>query len=517
MIRHGGLGITSVSKSLLGVIREMSELGHKGAKEVRQEHIHGFKVYHVKEPYLSIGREKILYPLEFRDVRKFYTSNISLRIRVKPFIADRRGNNFLEDIKGIANKYQKRYNFYIDFENPVYEYNVDRCITYMVDYMKNVSQSNQQNKYIVMPIAGKLHDYRYNLIKAFGTYYKIPTHIINLDKVDEILRDCKRKNQRREKCPGFIAYMLNNYVQLYAKAGGIPWVVSDEDAVMLQNTAVVGLAVSKLGDTGYLVGVSYSIAYVGKEVRSYIYSEVFEETELDIESLKTTGLYIPARVVENIFIHIKNSLSAWGISKYVIFQSTIIHPDEIKGLTEVLKDNVWILAHVKETGFTKRVYDLDTNDYGPYRGTCLIDEDSLGGNGPVKALLLSTGIIRTKKYDYELQKFIEEEKRTYKPNTTPEPLELEILYSSQAETPVNKMQMDTGIALYTCRLALLLGKLDWEAYTSWPKRPFVEKYAKRIADILSSLYARGDEKSISFAKDLMAILQREVRALRYIM
>ncbi len=516
-----------MSMSLLDVIKEISELGHKGAKEVRQEHIHGFKVYHVKEPYLSIGRDKILYPLEFRGVRKFYTSNIPLQIRVKPFIADRRGNNFLEGIKGIANKYRRRYNFYIDFEIPVYEYNVDRCIAYMVDYMKNASQNNQQNRYIVMLIARKLHDYRrhkpqednslYNQIKAYGTYYKIPTHIINLDKVDEIIQDCMERNKRKERCPGFIAYMLNNYVQLYAKAGGIPWVVSDEDAIMLQNTAVVGLAVSKLGNTGYLAGVSYSIAYVGKEIRSYIYSEVFEESELDIESLKTTGLYIPARVVKNIFTHIKNSLSAWNINKYVIFQTTIIHPDETKGLTEVLKDNIWILAHVKETGFTKRIYDLDTDDYGPYRGTCLIDEDSLGGNEPVKALLLSTGIIKTKKFNYELHKFVEEEKRIYKQNTTPMPLELEILYNTQTETLVDKPQIDTDIALYTCRLALLLGKLDWEAYTSWPKRPFVEKYAKRIADILSLLYGRGDEKSINFAKDLIAVLQREPRALRYIM
>ena len=113
--------------------------------------------------------------------------------------------------------------------------------------------------------------------------------------------------------------------------------------------------------------------------------------------------------------------------------------------------------------------------------------------------------------------FIEREKRTYKPNTTPIPLELEILYNPRTEIPMNKPQVDAGVALYICRLALLLGKFDWEAYTSWPKRPFVEKYAKRIADILSLLYIQGDEKSINFANDLMAILQREPRALKYIM
>jgi hypothetical protein len=413
--------------------------------------------------------------------------------------------------------YQNRYNFYVIFENSEHNYDIDKCIADMTDYMKNISQNSQQTNHIVMLIARKLNDYRYNLIKAYGVYHKIPTHIINLDKISKIIQDCRKKNQRKERCPGFIAYMLNNYVQLYAKAGGIPWVVSDEDAIMLQNTAVVGLAVSKLGNTGYLAGVTYSIAYIGKEIRSYVYSEIFEESELDIESLKTTGLYIPARVIKNIFTRIKNFLKTWSINKYVIFQTTIIHPDEIKGLTDALKDDIWILAHVKESGFAKRIYDLDTEDYGPYRGTCLIDEDSLGGNGPVKAMLLSTGIIKTKKYDYKLHKFVEEEKRTYKPNTTPIPLELEILYNHQTKTSINKPQINTGVALYICRLALLLSKLDWEAYTSWPKRPFVEKYAKRIADILSLLYTQGDEESINFARDLMAILQRELRALKYVM
>jgi len=228
-------------------------------------------------------------------------------------------------------------------------------------------------------------------------------------------------------------------------------------------------------------------------------------------------LYIPARIAKNIFTNIREALRAWNINRYVIYQTTIIHPDEIGGLTKALSGNVWILAHVKESGFIKRVYDLDTEDWGPYRGLCLIDDDSVGGNRSIKALLLSTGIIRIKRYDYVSKKFVEEEKRTYKPGTTPEPLELEIFYNPHIGASADKSQVDAGIALYTCRLALLLGKLDWEAYTSWPKIPFVQKYAKRIADILSLLYRQGDESSIKFANDLMAILQIEPRALRYIM
>jgi len=405
------------------------------------------------------------------------------------------------------------------FESAEYELDIDKCIGSIVDYMRNVSQGNKSNGYIVMLLARKLGDERYNQVKAYGAYYRIPTHIINLDKVGGVIKECEKNNRRKEDCPGYIAYMLNNYVQLYAKSGGIPWVVSDNDASLLQNTVVVGLATSKLGNTNYIVGVSYAVAYVGKEVRSYIYSEIFEESELDIKSLETTGLYIPARVAKNIFTNIREALRAWNVNKYVIYQTTIIHPDEIRGLVDALNGNLWILVHVKESGFIKRVYDLDTEDWGPYRGLCLIDDDSVGSNRSIKALLLSTGIIKVKRYDYALKKFVEERKRkrTYKPNTTPEPLELEIFYNPQMKAPADKSQIDTGIALYTCRLALLLGKLDWEAYTSWPKIPFVQKYAKRIADILSLLYRQGDESTIKFANNLMISLRRDPRALRYIM
>jgi len=504
-----GLGDdTGSNGSLLDVVKKISMLGYKGSKEIQQ--IQGFTVYHVKEPSLSVGGREILYPLEFKDVGKFYTSSTPSRIKIKPFIADKQGDSFLNDIQNIASEYQTRYNFKIIFESPVHEHDISKCIDSMINYMRNISRSNRSNENImIMLLARKLGDDRYNWIKAHGVYYKIPTHIVNLDKAIGIIEEC---GGSKERCPGYIAYILNNYVQLYAKSGGIPWVASINDASLLQGTAVVGLATSKLGYTNYIVGVSYAVAYVGKEVRSYIYSEIFEESELNVEILKATGLYIPARVAENIFTNLKKALHEWNINKYVIYQSTIIHLDEISGLTKALNGNAWILVHVKESGFTKRVYDLSTEDGGPYRGLCLIDNDSVGSNEPIKALLLSTGIIKIKRYNRERRSFVEKKKKCYK--ATPKPLELEIIYNPQIRSLVDKSQMDKGIALYVCRLALLLGKLDWEAYTSWPKVPFVQKYAKRIANILSLLYEQGYQ---NFASGLVESLQKEQRTLRYIM
>jgi len=65
------------------------------------------------------------------------------------------------------------------------------------------------------------------------------------------------------------------------------------------------------------------------------------------------------------------------------------------------------------------------------------------------------------------------------------------------------------LAIYISRLVLLLGKLDWEACTNWPKEPFVIKYARRLAKII----ARIDEET---RKALLNTLTSPV-ALRFIM
>lgn len=498
------------SKKLTVTLRELAKLGYNYAEKITQ--VESFGIFHLKEPYLSIGREKILYPLEFRDVKQFYTSDVSLHVNIKPYVADSQGRYILDKIKEQVSRYSRRYNFYVNFDSTVYSNNIDDSIASISEYMKSISRSNRQSNHVVVLIARKLNENRYNLIKAQGIRYMIPTHIINLDKVDEIRRYCKS-----ERCPGLIVYLLNNYVQLYAKAGGIPWTVGDKDSWMLRDTLIIGLAVSRIGNTGYLAGVSYALAYMGKEVRSYVYSEFFKESELDLGFLKTRGLYIPAGVVKSILSHIKDEFSTWNINRYIIFQTTVIHPDEVKGVTDVLGNNRWILSHIKDSGFIKRIYDLNSHEYSPYRGLCIVDEDSVGSNTFIRALLSSTGLINVKRIDYRTGELVEEEKRTYKQGTTPKPLELRILYGPKSDVLDEKSYIDRGIALYISRLVLLLSKLDWEAYTTWPKLPFVVKYAKRIAKILSLLYQQRGQKSIDFARDIISLLRREPRALRYIM
>jgi len=505
----------NLKKLLSNETEHLSKLGYEYAKEfVRKD---GFIIFYIKEPALSIGREKILYPLEFKDVRRFYTSDIPIEVSVKPFISDRGGDQILRAIKERARKYSVQYNFHISFESATYNYSVDNCISNIRDYIRNMSQQDPQTNRIVMLITRSLGKHRFSLIKAYGVYYRVPTHIINLDTVDEIIGDCEARDYEDAKgCPGFNAYLLNNYVQLYAKAGGTPWVASDEDSKMLNQTIVIGLAASRLGNTGYVAGISYAIAYMGKEIRSFVYSEVFEERELDLEFLKTKGLYIPANVIKRILSNMKNAVKGFNINRYIIFQTTIIHPDEVKGISEALKDETWLLVHVKSHGFPKRVYDLNSDDYGSRRGVCIVDEESTSNNAGIKALLLTTGVIKVRERDRKTGELVEKEKRLYKKSTTPRPLELELLHKPKASTAIDS-RTSIGLILYVCRLVLLLNKLDWEAYTTWPKSPFVVKYAERIAEILSTLYQQGDEESINLAKSILSALQNEPRALRYIM
>jgi hypothetical protein len=52
--------------------------------------------------------------------------------------------------------------------------------------------------------------------------------------------------------------------------------------------------------------------------------------------------------------------------------------------------------------------------------------------------------------------------------------------------------------------------MDWEAYSNWPKIPFVVKYAHRIAEIL----ARANDE---LRKGVLEALQNRGTELRYIM
>jgi hypothetical protein len=446
-----------------------------------------FLVLRVSEPYLSVGSDAkpIPFPRDFISVKKFFTGDKPLGVKLKfyycPSNDDRYVKQLLEDLEKGAKKY--RFTISLDhFKNCRDPYNA------VIEAMKAL---NTQGVIVgaVVPVADKD---RFLPVKAYSLIYSTPSHLINLGRLRKIIEeDCKGKEL--SKCSAYLAYVLNNIVQLYAKAGGIPWV--PEDPSLLQNVAVIGIATARLRDgSGYAVGVAYAIAYFGKEVRSFVSAELFSLKDLNAEVVRAKGLYIPKDAASKLLRRIVDACTKNNVKGYVIFQTPVIHQEEVEALQEIAVNSPWILVHVKSRGFAKRIYDKITKDGGPLRGACIVHKDyieTFSRSGLIKTVLTVTG-------------HTEGEERLYK--GTPRPLETEILIHREQAGNVDPILL----AVYISRLTLLLGKMDWEAYSNWPKIPFVVKYAHRIAEIL----ARTDD---NLGKKVLDNLQDRGAELRYVM
>jgi hypothetical protein len=444
----------------------------------------GFLVLRVSEPYLSVGSDvkPILFPRDFTDVKKFFTGDkplsVDLRFYYCPSNDGRYVNLLLKHLVERAGKYR----FVIKL------YYFEECGDF---YNAVIDAMNTQGVVVgaAVPVADKD---RFLLVKAHSLINNKPSHLINLERLRKIIEeDCK--GVEPSKCPAYLAYALNNIVQLYAKAGGIPWV--PENPSLLQNVAVIGIATAKLrGNTGYAVGVAYAIAYFGRKVESFVSADLFNLKDLDAEVIRAKGLYIPRDTASKLLYRIVDACAKSGIKGYVIFQTPVIHKEEVEAMRNTFANSPWILVHVKRGGFAKRVYDRASIDCGPLRGVCILHKDyveTFSGSGLIKAILTVTG-------------YTEDGDKLYK--GTPRPLEMEILIQQEHARSVDPIRL----AVYISRLTLLLGKMDWEAYSNWPKIPFVVKYAHRIAEILAGT---SDE----LRKRVLDALQNRGAELRYIM
>jgi len=487
-----------MAKDLSEEIVGLFEVGREGFKEVKSGNM--FTILYVTEPTIRFrAHSSTMFPLDFRYLRTFYTSSELLTTDLV-FFYKRENYDLVNKLFGIVKTFlnvNKGLGFNLDMDlKPV----DDDPYNHVVKVLKGVTEASSSNT-IVGAATPRLGGGRYWLVKAYSIIAGIPTHIINTTRLSEIVQECKKKGVEPENCSGFTAYALNNIVQLYAKAGGIPWAPGEEG--LLQDRVVIGLATSPM-TKGYAVGVVYAVAYVGKEIRSFVTSATIDVAGLDMDMVRSRGIYIPKEVIAQLLSKISEYVTHYRIRGYVIFQSPIVLEEEIEGIRSTLKGVPWILVHVKAHGFAKRIYDMGTDDWGPYRGLCVTNKDYLDkfkDYGMIKALLLATGRIRLQRRS---MKGVEPEEMLLYVGT-PKPLELEIFVDKSCA----KNYDPKALTAYVSRLILLLDKLDWEALR-WPKEPFVIKYARRMAQII----ARVDDKT---REALLNVLSKRVFAHRYIM
>uniref|UniRef100_A0A7C1GLZ9 Piwi domain-containing protein n=1 Tax=Thermofilum adornatum TaxID=1365176 RepID=A0A7C1GLZ9_9CREN len=459
-----------------------------------------FLLLQLSEPKIlfSSSYSSFLFPREFTAIRRFYTSDEPYQATLKFFFF--KGDKIVENLLERIYKYTK-WNEGFNFTLNIQPYQVDSYSELCDKILNALDVAGQDDKVIVGGVIGYSNEGScenlFAKAKASSLINQIATHLININKIRSMLEECKsKKGENLYDCNAYKAYIYNNIVQLYAKAGGIPWIPGEN---LLQNTAVIGLATARM-DREYVVGVAFAIAFLGKEIKSFLTTSTYNLNELDKDILKSKGIYIPRKTVEELLKGIVASCKKriLTIRRFVIFQTPIIVQEELTGISEVLRENDWFLVHVKNYGFPKRIYNTQTSDWGPYRGTYLLDKDHLDSfkdTGILKAVLATTGraFVRSNRGEEEIPLY----------KATPRPIELEIHASRIAGSkPLN-------LSIYIGRLILLLNKLDWEAYTYWPKLPFVIKYAQRVATIISKV----DEKTRNKLKYALSLTPE----LRYIM
>jgi hypothetical protein len=443
-----------------------------------------FRVLYLKEPKILFGQgyKSTLFPRDFRLARKFYTSSIPINVTLKFLYTgrDRLLPQFLQSLK----LWSERFNFHVSLEPQLVQSYSELCEE-ILKALQGAGTRDSKDLTVggmLGPATRSECNNIFERTKAYSLIYRVPTHLINANKFNNIINECvKGENARNvndprelEKCKAYESYLLNNVVQLYAKAGGIPWV--PEEGMLLKGVVVIGLSTAKMksgAGNSYIVGTAFSIAYLGREIRSYAVASLYSDGELDWDFRRSSGIYIPRRTIRELLSKIREVHGQ--PSGFIIFQTPVIHPEEIEGVRDVLGYRNWILVHVKRSGFLKRIYDKSTVDWGPYRGICAVNDDYIDtfkDNGVLKAILVSTGRARIGNREEALYR------------ATPKPLELEIRVDVRDAEYYKDPQ---ALASYISRIVLLLGKLDWEAFTNWPKVPFVIKYAHRLAKIIATV------------------------------
>lgn len=257
--------------------------------------------------------------------------------------------------------------------------------------------------------------------------------------------------------------IMNIAVALYAKAGGVPWVLKD----------------SLTTKRGLFIGTSFHLDHSAKNIY-YGVMEVFNrygahltckarmyKSPHEIRSVK--GLFIPRKDAEEI---LDKLVKEYEPREIIFHKSASFHKEEREAIETVCnKHNIdYYLVHVEGSN-PYRVYAPQL-DYTPLRGTIVFD--SANSN---RAILVTTG-----------QSIVDYGKiRSWSGIGTPRPLEITI-EKSRGENTIR------GISEQT----LTLTKLDWNTTEISIRLPITLKYPQKAAR-LAKYFERIKEGLVDIA------------------
>jgi len=271
--------------------------------------------------------------------------------------------------------------------------------------------------------------------------------------------------------------LLNVATAIYAKAGGIPWILERQ-----------------LIPAGIFIGIAFTRPRVvssnsrTKEIFYYgimtVYNKLGEYISMSASSIRmeigagnrlrgTKGLYIPKGDMIKMLNQIINTYRPPIV---IIHKSSRFHIDEIEAARHVLggKEIGYALIHI-ESSNPYRGYGEDQHDATVVRGDLVLD-----GELSNRAILFTTGY--TQSDDQGMR-------RRSRPGT-PKPLELEV---GENTTPYSVRDFAGQI--------LGLTKLDWNTTDLEVRMPITIKYARRVAALAQ--HSPHNPPTIMDVRDLM--------------
>lgn len=313
---------------------------------------------------------------------------------------------------------------YLDSARPL-EQEIQHCL---------LQASSESNSAVVTFLAvPELRHRLYYKVKAFAIQRRMPIQVI--------LKDTLKKEPLEFT-------LMNIGVALYAKGGGIPWVLK-----------------SPLSQTRSLfVGISFHLDHESKNIY-YGVMEIFDKfgkhLDCKIQMYRsafnirnTRGLYIPKKDAEEILSELIRKYNPYEI---IFHKSAPFHKEEKEAIEKVCgRDILYSLVHIERSN-PYRVYTEEFN-FTPIRGTLIYD---MHNNN--RAILTTTGhaVLDTTG-----------RKKEWRGIGTPRPLEIML---ERNTTKHNLREINEQI--------LSLTKLDWNTTEISIRSPITLKYSNKAANI----------------------------------
>ena len=411
------------------------------AEEMRNETPFSFSI--IEEPNL---RFKLGLSKNPRDVTrlKAYGYGASIReLHVKAIVDESTKEDFLNFFGKLKDGFSGNYTRWPGFQavtGAELSFDDKSDIIYLDNPSKEALHScllqafsKSSNKTVTLVIIPELLGKFYYEIKALALQRRMPIQVI--------LKETLKKEPLEFT-------LMNIAVALYAKGGGIPWILANP---LMQTRSL-------------FVGISFHLDHESKDIY-YGVMEVFDkfgrhlECKIRIYSSPTEirsvrGLYIPKEDAEKILTEL---IRDYNPREMIFHKSAPFHNEEKEAIENVCKNRgiSYCLVHIERIN-PYRVY-IKGDDFTPIRGTIIFDATNRN-----RAILSTVGhsILSSNRL------------RPWSGIGTPRPLEITI---ERNTTQYNLREIAEQI--------LTMTKLDWNTTEISVRSPITLKYSNKAANM----------------------------------